>query len=113
MPSDDFCYLTTHGRVSGKPHEIEIWYVRDGDTLYMLSGGRDESDWVRNIARTPAVTVRIGDEVFEATGRVLDTPTDESERARSLVFEKYTPRYSGDLTEWRGRSLPVALDLHV
>jgi hypothetical protein len=21
---DDFCYLTTRGRVSGRPHEIEI-----------------------------------------------------------------------------------------
>ena len=38
---------------------------------------------------------------------------EEQGRARTLVFDKYQPRYhGGDLTEWRGRVLPVALDLH-
>ena len=37
---DDFCYLTTRGRVSGQPHEIEIWFTADDDTLYMLAGAR-------------------------------------------------------------------------
>ncbi len=32
-----------------KPHEIEIWFADDDDTLYMLSGGGDRSDWVRNL----------------------------------------------------------------
>ncbi len=36
---DDFCYLTTRGRVSGRPHEIEIWFALEGRTLYLLSGG--------------------------------------------------------------------------
>jgi hypothetical protein len=34
-----------------------------------------------------------------------------SERARSLVFSKYAPRSGSDLTGWRDRALPVALDL--
>ena len=37
---EDYCYLTTTGRVSGEPREIEIWFGLAGDTLYMLSGGR-------------------------------------------------------------------------
>jgi hypothetical protein len=31
--------------------------------------------------------------------------------ARRLLFEKYTPRYSGDLTSWAKTALPVAIDL--
>jgi hypothetical protein len=27
------------------------------------------------------------------------------------VFEKYAPGYSGDLEDWRERSLPIAVDL--
>ena len=34
---DDFCYLTTTGRVTGQPHTIEIWFAVGGRTLYMLS----------------------------------------------------------------------------
>lgn len=26
LANEDFCYMTTTGRVSGRPHEIEIWF---------------------------------------------------------------------------------------
>lgn len=44
LGEQSFCYLTTIGRVSGEPREIEIWFGLDGDTLYMLSGGRERSN---------------------------------------------------------------------
>ena len=108
---DDFCYLTTRGRVTGRPHEIEIWFVLDGTTLFMLSGGGGSSDWVRNLVATPAVRVRLGSSTYDGTTRVVDTDTEEDERSRRLVFEKYQPRYEGSLTSWRERSLPVAIKL--
>ena len=105
----DFCYVTTTGRRSGHPHTIEIWFALDGRTLYLLSGGGDESDWVRNIRADAAVGVRLGDEDFIARGRVIDDP-DEDRTARDLVYAKYSPR-NADLEEWRERSLPVAIEL--
>jgi deazaflavin-dependent oxidoreductase (nitroreductase family) len=108
--AESFCYLTTTGRVSGRPHTIEIWFAVDGSTLYLLSGGAERSDWVRNLIRTPAVEVRIADRTFPGTARVVTDPA-EDERARRLVHDKYQPGYRGDLTEWRQSSLPVAVDL--
>lgn len=106
----DYCYLTTTGRRTGKPHEIEIWFaVRDG-TLYLMSGGRDRSDWVKNLRRTPEVSLRLGEETLAGQARLV-TGDDEDELARKLLFEKYQPRYSGDLQDWRRRALPVAIDL--
>ena len=32
----DVCHLTTIGRVSGKPHRIEIWFAHHEGTLYLL-----------------------------------------------------------------------------
>ncbi|HEY4397342.1 MAG TPA: nitroreductase family deazaflavin-dependent oxidoreductase [Acidimicrobiia bacterium] len=107
---DDFCYLTTRGRVSGRPHEIEIWFALDEHTLYMLSGGRDRSDWVRNLQAEPAVSVRLRDSTYDATARVVEDG-DESERGRRLVFEKYQPGYSESLDRWRRESLLVAFDM--
>ena len=111
---DDFCYLTTRGRVTGNPHEIEIWFALDTEaptTLFLMAGGGDESDWVRNLRAEPAVTVRVGDTTYAARARVVDAASDEEERARTLVHDKFAPRYSDDLTEWRGRALPVAIDI--
>jgi deazaflavin-dependent oxidoreductase (nitroreductase family) len=108
---DDFCYLTTRGRVTGTAHEIEIWFARDGSTLYLMSGGGDRSDWVRNLRAEPTVTVRVRDVTFAATARVVEPGTDEDAHARALVTDKFQPRYDGSLDAWRARSLPVALDV--
>ena len=109
-----FCYLTTTGRVSGRPHTIEIWFALQDDTLYLLSGGGDRSDWVRNLISRPEVTVRVGRrDAPERPGRarVVDPATPEDELARRLVAGKYQPGYGGDLSGWRRSALPVAVDL--
>ena len=109
-----FCYLTTAGRVSGRPHTIEIWFALQGRTLYVLSGGRDRSDWVRNLLVWPEVTVRIGRrDAAELPGRarVVEAGSEEDELARRLVVAKYQPSYGGDLSGWRRSALPVAVDL--
>ncbi len=111
LASEDFCYLTTTGRITGRPHEIEIWFALDGETLYMLADGRDSSDWVKNIRRTPEVTVRIDGEHFEGRGRIVDD-AEEDELARKLLIAKYE-RNPGSLSNWRRRALPVAVDLEV
>ena len=109
-----FCYLTTTGRVSGRPHTIEVWFALQDRTLYLLSGGGDRSDWVRNLLRQPAVTVRLGRRDAAALaghGRVVEPGSDEDELARRLVAGKYQPGYGGDLSGWRRSALPVAVDL--
>src|SRR3954451_16793359 len=106
LADEDYCYLTTTGRVSGEPREIEIWFGLEGSSLYMLSGGRDRYDWVKNLMREPRVNVRIADRTFEGRARVVSDP-DEDARARELLFEKYSPGSSGDLVDWLERSLPI------
>jgi|GEM_PF-2824500 len=64
LAGEDYCYLTTTGRVSGEPREIEIWFGLAGTTLYMLSGGGEHSNWVRNLKRIPEVRVRIGERAY-------------------------------------------------
>jgi|SRR3990170_130822 len=106
----DYCYVTTTGRRSGKPHTIEIWFALDRNRVYLLSGGRDGSDWVKNVREHPTVGLRLGDFDVIARARLVDD-TDEDARVRSLLLDKYTPRYEGDLDEWGRTALPVAIDL--
>jgi deazaflavin-dependent oxidoreductase (nitroreductase family) len=110
--AEDYCYLTTTGRVSGEPREIEIWFGLAGTTLYMLSQGRERANWVRNLIRTPKVLVRIGEHEFDGTARVVDDG-DEDATARRLVLDKYSAGYGGDLTEYGRDALPIAVDLDV
>ncbi len=111
LSDENFCYLTTTGRVTGEPHEIEIWFVLvpAAHNLYMLSGGGDRSDWVKNLHRNPEVEVRIAGERFGGRAREA-RDAEEDELARRLLVEKYESS-PGRLENWRRRALPVVVDL--
>ena len=104
----DYCYLTTLGRTSGRPHEIEIWFALHEGVIYLLSGGGRASDWVKNLTACPEVALRLGNETRTSTARVVSEP-DEDALARRLLVEKYRPRYSGELDDWGRTSLPIAV----
>jgi deazaflavin-dependent oxidoreductase (nitroreductase family) len=106
-----FCYLTTKGRRSGQPHTIEIWFAVQRDTIYLMSGGRDGADWVRNIQAERRVGVRFGDQEFPGVARVLAAETDEDALARRLLLAKYEPAGSDELKSWGRSALPVAIEL--
>ena len=106
---EDYCYLTTTGRVTGTRHTIEIWFAAVGDTAYLLAGGGDRADWVRNLQMNPAVTLRLGGADHPATARVV-TDAQEADVARQLLYDKYNPASNGDLASWRDTALPVAID---
>jgi deazaflavin-dependent oxidoreductase (nitroreductase family) len=105
----DYCYLTTTGRHTGRSHRIEIWFALGETAAYLLSGGGDRSDWVRNLMISPDVVLQIGDEKRTTRARVV-RDADEDALARRLVLEKYRPRYRGDLEDWGRTSLPIAIE---
>jgi len=106
----DYCYVTTTGRRSGSPHTIEIWFALHEDVVYLLAGGGETSDWVKNLREHPTVGLRLGDRDLICRARLVEDPA-EDELARRVVHEKYRPRYSDDLDEWRRTALPVAVEL--
>ena len=106
---DDFCYLSTTGRRSGNMHTIEIWFALQDTTLYLLAGGREKADWVRNIMQQPEVQVKLGEQLYRGAAYVVEAASEEDALARRLVETKYTPRSSDNLTEWARDSLPIAI----
>ena len=105
----EYCYVTTTGRVTGTPHRIEIWFALHDETVYLLAGGGDRSDWVRNVMVSPDVVVELGDRRRTTRARVVDPGTEDDTLARRLLFDKYTARGNDDLTEWAVTALPVAI----
>jgi deazaflavin-dependent oxidoreductase (nitroreductase family) len=109
--AEQYCYLTTTGRVTGKPHEIEIWFGLNSHTLYLLSEGRDKSDWVRNLMKTPAVTIRILKKKFKGVARLV-TDTQEEMMARQMLATKYQQwRVGQKFSQWARTALVVGIDL--
>ena len=107
----DFCYLTTVGRKSGLARTIEIWFGRERDTVYLLSGGGDEAHWVQNLEADNRVSVKLGRNTYPGTGRLI-SDKEEDAKARRLLAAKYEEWVPGRrLSSWARNSLPVAIDL--
>jgi deazaflavin-dependent oxidoreductase (nitroreductase family) len=98
-----FIYVTTTGRASGLPREIEIWFVEAKGKYYILAEKFHSAQWVRNIEKNPRVRVRLGDRNFDGTARVLDPQRDAEtwQMAQNLARKKYG---------W-GDGLPVEITL--
>jgi deazaflavin-dependent oxidoreductase (nitroreductase family) len=106
--SEPYAYLTTTGRRTGRPHRIEIWFAAQDGRVYLLSGGRERSDWVRNLQANAHVTVELGDETHAGVAGVLQPGTVEDQRARELLVGKY--REGDNLDEWGRTALPVVIE---
>jgi deazaflavin-dependent oxidoreductase (nitroreductase family) len=112
MAAAPYCYLTTTGRASGRPHEIEIWFALRGATVCLLSEVGERSDWVKNLRKTPSVRVHNGAVTYLGVARVLAPEEPEDGLARRLVATKYEGWREGEpLPEWVRDALPVAVDL--
>ena len=84
-------HLTTVGRRTGLPREVEIWFVFWCECLYLFAETREAAGWVKNIRRNPNVTVRIGEWHSDATARVLDRHTDRKlwDQVAAIALRKY------------------------
>jgi deazaflavin-dependent oxidoreductase (nitroreductase family) len=107
LVGEQFAYLTTTGRISGRPHRIEIWFAVDAGRVYLLSEGGEQSDWVKNLRQTPDVLIRIGAVTF--TGRAhVPVVRDDDLLARRLLVTKYEGWRAGEpLSDWARTATPV------
>jgi deazaflavin-dependent oxidoreductase (nitroreductase family) len=109
---EQFCYLTTTGRRSARPHTIEIWFGSQNGLLYLLSGN-PHSDWVANLRSDPNVLVRVAGQTDRpALARVVEDP-EEDAAARRLLARKYQDWREGlPLSSWARTALPVRIELN-
>jgi len=84
----EFLYLTTTGRRSGRPREIEIWFTQRGGRHYVIAEHGRGAAWVRNLEAEPRVNVRVGGAAFRARARVIDEG-EVVDAVRALSEEKY------------------------
>lgn len=93
MPTESepaYLYLTTTGRRSRRPREIEIWFTRRDGRYYVIAE-YTTSHWVQNLLQTPQVEVRLGEERFRASARII-TPESEP-RLHSAVQQLSRQKY--------------------
>jgi deazaflavin-dependent oxidoreductase (nitroreductase family) len=87
----EFLYLTTTGRRSGQPREIEIWFTHHKGHYYLIAEHGDQANWVQNLRANPQVHIRIAGSSKEGTARVMDAKAERTlwRKIQALSEKKY------------------------
>jgi deazaflavin-dependent oxidoreductase (nitroreductase family) len=52
--------LTVTGRRSGREISLPVWFVREGDKLYLVPVRGSDSDWYKNVLKVPTIRLAAG-----------------------------------------------------
>ena len=75
LAREQYLYLTTRGRKSGLPREIEIWFTFRQGRFYVIAE-YPTSHWVQNLHADPHIEVRAAGKKFPARARAIDADTE-------------------------------------
>jgi len=91
--------ITVTGRRSGRKISRPVWFVEDGDRLYLLPVNGAETQWYRNVRRTATVSLR----ARRSRATVRARPVTDAKRVRRIVRQfraKYGP---GEIKKYYSR----------
>jgi hypothetical protein len=88
--------LTATGRVSGRRTSRPVWFVREGDKLFLLPVTGSASQWYRNVVKTPAIRLAARGADYDVTA----TPVTDSSQVAHVV-EDFRAKYGArDVAEY-------------
>jgi len=88
--------ISVTGRKSGRTISNPIWFAVDGNTLYLLPVRGSDTQWYKNVLKSPSMRIHAGG----ANGEVKGTPITDSKQVSSIV-EKFRTKYGpGDVKKY-------------
>ena len=86
--------LCTKGRRTGLSRTVELWFAFEDGKLFFLA--HEDSNWWKNMKKSPRVEVEVGEILFEGTGNLVQEKLDH-------VFALFRSKYGEDqVNRWYG-----------
>src|SRR5262249_2658956 len=106
LKSTDEIEITVTGRVSGRKISNPVWFVQDGNTVHLLPVKGSDSDWYKNILKTP--TMRLTAKSKEWDGEA--SPVTDRAKVREIV-DKFKGKYTADQVKKYYSKFDVAVEV--
>ena len=111
IEAEKFIYLTTTGRITHKPHRVQLWFAVVDGRVYLSHEGR-ETDWMRNIRNDPKVSFEIGGIRFAGEARCLRSDDSEATKGKLALYTKYYGKAEEKTIEdWFSLSTMIVIDV--
>ena len=80
--------LTITGRVSGRESSRPVWFVQQGENVYLLPVTGSDSQWYKNVVKTPAIRLSAGGAQYSARA----VPVTDAAKVDEVV-ESFRAKY--------------------
>jgi len=96
--------ISVTGRKSGRTLSTPVWFVLDGDKLFLLPVKGSDTQWYKNLLNNPAIGIKAGKSQSEFKAVPITGPAEVSS-----VVEKFREKYgAGDVKKYYSK-LDVAV----
>jgi deazaflavin-dependent oxidoreductase (nitroreductase family) len=92
------------GRKSGRAISIPVWFVLEGDKLYLLPVQGSNTQWYKNVLKNPSIRIEAGGAKAEVQALILKDAT----LVKSVV-EKFRDKYGANDVKKYYSKLDVAV----
>jgi len=88
--------ITVTGRSSGRTHSYPIWFAMDGDRLYLIPVRGSDTEWYKNMRKTPTIRLATrGGKTLTASTRLI---TDQEQLDK--ILEKFRVKYGRNVKSY-------------
>jgi hypothetical protein len=111
LRGERYCVLSTAGRVTGRRHSAELWFVPVDGGVHLMSGSGGLTTWCLNLEAEEQGVLRIAGRSWLVRASVLRG--DDPERAHALraFHDKYDPPGKDRYEPWMRNATLVQLVL--
>jgi deazaflavin-dependent oxidoreductase (nitroreductase family) len=89
-------HISVTGRKSGRTISIPVWFVFEGDKLYLVPVQGSGTQWYKNVLKNPSIRIKAG----SAESELKAIPVTDAKQVSSVV-EKFRAKYgAGDVKKY-------------
>ena len=95
LQNNNIIEISVIGRTSGRHIVLPIWFALDGDKLYLIPVKGSDTEWYKNLRKTPTIRLSSRGKTLTASARIL---TDQTQLDK--VREKFRARYGRNVKSY-------------
>ena len=99
--------LSVIGRKSGRTITMPVWFVFEGETLYLLPAQGSDTQWYKNVLKHPLVSI----DARGSESELKTTPITDPKQVAAIV-QKFRDKHGSDVKTYYSK-FDVAVTAHI
>jgi len=87
--------ISVTGRTSGRSLSYPVWFALEGDKLYLIPVRGSDTEWYKNLRKTPTIRLAARGKTLTRSARVL---TDQAQLDQ--ILEKFRDKYGRNVKSY-------------